>query len=193
MPPNQKSKKFDFLVGLSFDGYTLLELLGHGHYGAVFRASEPDKETAVAVKIMRAPKPGSSKEVLLGSELEALRRLRNSRTATHLHRVVKREGLLCLVMNYYDGGDLWDPIMRDRRFVGDSASLSRVFGMMLDAVQDTHNVNFAHRDLKPENFLCDSGMERVWLADFGLATQGRETDKFGRGTPAYLPPGVHCD
>ncbi|VDB95507.1 unnamed protein product [Peniophora sp. CBMAI 1063] len=188
MPPNQNPKKFDFLVGLSIDGCKLLELVGHGHYGAVFRASEPDKEASVAVKIMRAPKPGSSKEILLCNELEALRRLRTCQTTTYLHRVVKRDGLLCLVMDYCDGGDLWNPVMRDRKFVGDSALTGRVFGMMLDAVQDVHNVDFAHRDLKPENFLTDSGLEHLWLADFGLATQGRETDKFGRGTPAYLPP-----
>ncbi|KZV76437.1 kinase-like protein [Peniophora sp. CONT] len=188
MPPNQKSKKFDFLVGLSIDGYTLLELVGHGHYGAVFRASEPRKQANVAVKVLRAPKPGSSKEALLGNELEALRRLRTSRTATYLHQVAKRDGLLFLVMNFCDGGDLWNPIMRDRRFVGNSALVSRVFVKMLDAVQDAHNVDFAHRDVKPENFLCDADLDRVWLADFGLATEGRHTGKFGRGTPAYLPP-----
>lgn len=190
-----KSKKFDFLVGLSIDGYTLHELVGRGHYGAVFRASEPRNQATVAVKVMRAPKPGSSKVALIGNELEALRRLRTSTHATYLHQVVKREGLLCLVMNYCDGGDLWNPIMRDRRFIGNNALLTRVFGKMLDAVQDVHDVDFAHRDLKPENYLCDADLEHIWLADFGLATQGRETNKFGRGTPAYLPPGVyaiHC-
>jgi len=84
-------------------------------------------------------------------------------TESHVH----------LVLEYLDGGELFDRIVTQGRF--EEKDASQIISQILEGVSYVHQNGIAHRDLKPENLLCSSDGKRIVIADFGLAKI------FGRG------------
>jgi serine/threonine protein kinase len=72
----------------------------------------------------------------------------------HLFDVVENSKRLCLVMQYAEGGDLFDYVLKSGKLPQHEAW--RIFRQLLDAVNHIHKHGFMHRDIKPENILCVS-------------------------------------
>ncbi|VDB85379.1 unnamed protein product [Peniophora sp. CBMAI 1063] len=184
----------DDLSKCSFDGhYTLLDPVGQGGYGTVYRAIENPSQNTVAIKVVRTPEPGSFRAELLDLELEAIEKMHVLPSLVPLRHVFEEDDFTFIVLDYIDGGDLEDPIMQDRIFVGNNERVRYVFNRMLIAVEDVHAYGYNHRDIKPANFLATKGLERVFISDFGLCSKssGSVEDSFGnygRGTYTHLAP-----
>jgi serine/threonine protein kinase len=70
----------------------------------------------------------------------------------NLFDVVENSKRLCLVMQYAEGGDLFDYVLKSGKLPQHEAW--RIFRQLLDAVNHIHKHGFMHRDIKPENILC---------------------------------------
>ena len=179
----------------TFDGYyTLLERIGQGGYGTVYRAIENPSKDIVAIKVVRTPELGSYHAELLDLELEAIEKMHALPSLVPLRHVFEEDDFTFIVLDYIDGGDLENPIMEDRVFVGDNERVRNVFNRMLIAVEDVHAYGYCHRDIKPGNFLTTKGLERVYISDFGLCSKGPGPVEdafgdYGRGTYTHLAPG----
>lgn len=186
---------FKDLSKCTFDGdYTLLKPIGQGGYGTVYRAIENPSHDTVAIKVVRTPKSGSYQADLLDLELEALMTMHVLPSLAPLRHIFEEDDFTFIVLDYIDGGDLEDPIMRDRLFVGDNERVRYVFNRMLIAVGDVHAYGYHHRDIKPGNFLATKDLDRVYITDFGLCSKGPgpvqdSFGDFGRGTYTHLAPG----
>jgi serine/threonine-protein kinase len=162
------------------DRYRVIELLGEGAGGIVYRAT--DGETEVALKVVRA------------ADSDALRRfVREARLAResrsrHLVRILE-VGDDYFVMPLYEGGSLAAKLRRDGPLaVAETTRLAAQLGQGLDAL---HARGVIHRDVKPSNVLLDGAGDAV-LADFGLA-RGADSTQLTRdgqliGSLPYLAP-----
>ena len=173
--------------------YELVQLLGSGSFGVVYKAVDtresPDSENRYrAVKIIR--KAGRTPK-----ELAIIRRevALHSVVAGHpniitIHDAYDDDEYFYIILEYCPGGDLYYHITEDA-YMDNDELLRSAFVSLIDAVQYCHEHKVAHRDLKPENVLTTEDGSTVFLADFGLATTKRMIDEHGHGTSIYMAPG----
>ena len=168
--------------------FELLERLGRGGFGTVWKARDTELDRIVAVKIPR-------KGQLTPAEVEHF--LREARTAAQLthpnivaiHEVGRDGDTIYIVTDLVHGVPLSDWLARCRPSVREAAELCR---KIAEALHHAHEMGVVHRDLKPQNILIeDDGEPRV--TDFGLARRelGETTvtiDGQLLGTPAYMSP-----
>jgi tetratricopeptide (TPR) repeat protein/predicted Ser/Thr protein kinase len=166
-----------------FDKYVLLETLGAGGSGTVFRAFQKDLRRVVALKVLR----GTDDEMLqrFAREAQTAARLKHPGIVS-VYETGRVDGVPYLSMEYIDGKPL-DRLgaLPPRRV----ASLLRDVAL---AVQHAHDQGVLHRDLKPQNILVDAA-GRACVTDFGLAREiegGKSLTLTGMvvGTPAYMSP-----
>jgi serine/threonine-protein kinase len=180
----------DPLIGRSLPGgYLILELVGIGGMGRVYRAEQTALSRTVAVKIIHPH--------LVGEENAAARFITEARAASrlnHPHSVgiidfgKSPDGLLYLVMEFLRGRDLARVLYEDgplpfRRIVD-------VVRQTLEALAEAHSEGIIHRDLKPENIILEpvrSGGDFVKVVDFGLAKIRADTQQ-----PSITSPGIVC-
>lgn len=102
--------------------------------------------------------------------------------------IANREEMF-LILDYCPGGDLRTYITKGRNpFAGDDRRTKRIILQICDAVDFIHSKGIFHKDLKPQNILISRDGWKVFLCDFGLATD-MDTDTRGGGTTPYMSPG----
>jgi serine/threonine protein kinase/capsular polysaccharide biosynthesis protein len=175
-----------------FPQLEVLEFIGKGGMGAVYKARQPSLDRLVALKILppaAASGPGFAER--FNREARALARL-NHPNIVAVHDFGKAGALHYLVMEYVDGGNLRQ-IECAGRLTPDQA-LS-IVPQICEALQFAHNEGIVHRDIKPENILMDK-KGRVKITDFGIAKMLGGTTEETRltgvrdivGTPHYMAP-----
>lgn len=168
--------------------YEILEKLGEGGMGVVFRAFDHRLDRMVALKFPRADE--------LAGEEDRKRFLREARAASALdHPNIGAiysideapGGRLFIVMAYYDGETLAALIRRGPVPLGQAVDLAI---LVADALAAAHCIGIVHRDVKPANVIVTpNGVPKV--VDFGLArkeTGSTTLSLAARGTPSYMSP-----
>ena len=179
--------------GQTFGGYHIVELVGSGGMGLVYRAEQRILGRTVALKIIR-PEIADS-----GDYRERfLREARFAAAVDHPHVVSvfdagEQDGRLYLAMQWVDGLDLATLIDREQRLAPERAVLIGV--QLAQALQAVHDAGLVHRDVKPSNVLVRDigGHDHAYLTDFGIAKAPAAPDSLTRtgsmiGTPGYLSP-----
>ncbi len=172
-----------------FGRYRLLELLGRGGMGAVYRAHDTLLSRDVAVKLLQpelASEPGYQER--FRREAYAAGRLA-SPNIIPIYEAGEIDGRLYLVMPVVDGVDVHTVLNRDGPMSPRQAV--RVIEQVAAALDAAHKSGLVHRDVKPSNLLL-VGEEFVYLIDFGLVqeeTSARLTQtNVAPGTPGYMAP-----
>ena len=135
-----------------FPQLEVLEFIGKGGMGAVYKARQPSLDRLVALKILppaAAGDPGFAER--FNREARALARL-NHPNIVAVHDFGKAGTLHYLVMEYVDGGNLRQ-IEHAGRLTPDQALA--IVPQICEALQFAHNEGIVHRDIKPENILMD--------------------------------------
>lgn len=196
MPPKQPSATSPPppALGTLIDNDTLelVEVLGVGGYGVVYRAVDPlARNYAVKCLISSQVHSGSRQRQLHMREI-ALHRLASAHpNVVTLHRVVEEHNYTYLIMDFASDGDLFSQILHHCRYLGQDHLIKHIFLQLLDAVEYCHSLGIYHRDLKPENVLCFDGGLRVTITDFGLATTDRFSEEFRTGSVYHMSPGLY--
>src|SRR5258706_3744048 len=172
------------------DDYELLEEIGAGGFGRVYRARDLALERDVAIKVLHpalTADPGVTERVRRAALL--------STPLLHPHIVsildiMARAGLTWYTMEYVPGANLAQVIQRHGPFSLDQTD--RLLNESLSALEHAHSVGLIHRDLKPENMLIEPD-GRLRITDFGLALALRGEGRFGgatsrSGTPQFAAP-----
>jgi eukaryotic-like serine/threonine-protein kinase len=176
--------------------YEILEELGHGAMGTVYRAKDPAMDRIVALKtiitLMLASEQGSEFRERFYREARAAGGLAHPGIVT-MFDVGEHEGVPFMVMEFVSGRTLADAVKK-----GERLSLERVceIGQKIsEALGYAHMHGVVHRDIKPANILLTSretyGIERPKITDFGVAKLAEgQTTLTGQilGTPAFMPP-----
>src|SRR5690349_4354821 len=152
-------------IGKHFPQFEVLELLGQGGMGIVYKARHRNLDRLVALKVMppeAAREPGFADR--FSREARTLARLQHPNIVA-IHDFGTSDGLYFLSMEYVDGVNLREAM----RAGGLSPSQAlAIVPQICDALQYAHENGVVHRDVKPENILLDRA-GRVRIADFGLA------------------------
>lgn len=183
--------------------FTILDVLGRGAMGTVYRAYDPELDRRVAIKLLSSTDDHARTRVR--REATALARLAHPNIVT-IHEVGEDDAGVFVAMEYVDGGTLdgWceahpEPSRHRTRQLLDFALQA------IDGLIAAHHHGLVHRDIKPANMLIGTD-GRLRLADFGLArpavleeidavtldgsaerTASSRASSFA-GTPAYMPP-----
>jgi serine/threonine protein kinase/tetratricopeptide (TPR) repeat protein len=173
-------------IGRVLGSYRLVEKIGEGGMGAIYRAVRADglHERPLAVKLVRS---GLSKEFFLrrfSEERRILAALDHPNIARLLDGGASEEGMPYVVMEYIDGVPIDEFCARGRLSIADRLQLFRV---VCAAVQYAHQNLVVHRDLKPANILVTQDGQPK-LLDFGIAKvrdpgQSLESER----SPTVLP------
>ncbi len=167
--------------------YEVLEKLGSGGMGEVYRARDLQLERFVAVKVLRADRGGERERFL--REARAASALQHPHIVT-VHDVVCDDGVDVMVMELVEGRTLGALIPRGGMAVGQVVGYAV---QIVDALEAAHAAGIVHRDLKPGNIMV-TGRDQVKLLDFGLAkwvgVEGEALTVEGAivGTFCYMSP-----
>ncbi|MBI3467785.1 MAG: protein kinase, partial [Planctomycetes bacterium] len=173
----------------SIGKFQVLELLGRGAFGAVYKGRDPELDRTVAIKVPRAgyfETPEQEERFL--REARAAARLQHP-GIVQVHEVAHERSVPYIVSDYIGGLTLADRLTGGRPSFRESAELVAQIG---DALDYAHRQKVIHRDIKPSNILIDHA-GHPHLTDFGLARrdEGEITvtlDGQILGTPAYMSP-----
>jgi len=148
-----------------FPQFEILECLGRGGMGVVYKARQKSLNRLVAIKILAPEREHDARfAVRFAREAELLAKLSHTHIVT-IHDFGETGGLYYLVMEFVDGVNLRD-LLREGKLEPKQALA--IVPEICDALQFAHDQGIVHRDIKPENILLDR-LGRVKVADFGLA------------------------
>lgn len=178
------------VTGLVDERFLLLEALGRGGMGAVYRAFDRAEQRLVALKVPTEACPAGPAHPL-SAEFEAWAGMRHPNIVRAYALGVAATGPLeagtpYLVLEHVAGG----PASRALRAGGVGAALAeRMARQVLEALRHVHGCGWLHRDLKPANLLVQ-GRRRFKLTDFGLAVRVGAAGAAGRvsGSLPYVAP-----
>lgn len=177
-----------------FGDYELLEEIGHGGMGVVYRARQVSLDREVAIKFLLLG-TFSSGEVTERFRREAATAgsLRHPNIVT-IHEVGEIEGQPFFSMEYVKGSSLAEVIAERRGRGLDSRQAAQWVKTIAEAIHYAHQQGVLHRDLKPSNVLLDD-TGQVRITDFGLAKRLADPAQLtvtGQtlGSPSYLAPEV---
>jgi tetratricopeptide (TPR) repeat protein len=173
--------------------YEILQMLGEGGMGAVYKAMDRELDRPVALKLIR-PELAANPSILARFKQELL--LAHQVTHKNVIRIYDlgdADGVKFISMEFVDGVDL-RALIKERenekkRFSPEEAV--EITEQICRALEATHAVGVIHRDLKPQNIMRD-GSGRILLMDFGLArtVEGQGMTQTGAlvGTMEYMSP-----
>jgi len=176
-----------------FPQLDILELLGQGGMGAVYKARQKQLDRLVALKILS---PQLVQDAAFAErfvrEARSLARLSHPRIISVYDFGKTEAGLFYFIMEFIDGTDLRRVIQSGQLSPAEALA---IVPQICEALQYAHDEGIVHRDIKPENILLDK-KGRVKIADFGLAKLlGRPASVYTltragqrMGTPHYMAP-----
>ena len=169
-----------------FPQFEILECLGRGGMGVVYKARQKSLNRLVAIKILAPEREHDARFAgRFAREAELLAKLSHPHIVT-IHDFGETGGLYYLVMEFVDGVNLRD-LLREGKLEPKQALA--IVPEICDALQFAHDQGIVHRDIKPENILLDR-LGRVKVADFGLAKLVGTAGDADPGQPAATMPGA---
>ncbi|MDD8027597.1 MAG: protein kinase, partial [Acidobacteriota bacterium] len=186
------------MTGETIGPYKILERLGEGGMGVVYKARDLRLERFVAIKVLPPDRTGDpDRKLRFEREAKAASSLNHPGIVT-IHDIVDADGRLLIVMEYIAGSTL-SGVLAQRRLGPTEAA--RIAIQVAEALGKAHAAGLIHRDIKPSNImLTDSGQAKI--LDFGLAKLAADPARTGEltvtmpktdvrlalGTPEYMSP-----
>jgi serine/threonine protein kinase len=147
-------------------GFEPVRRIGGGGFGDVWLSTQTSIDREVAIKVGHAPLQDDTVKIRFDRECKALGRLSGHPNIVGVFTAgTLEDGRPYLVLEYIDGGTLWQRLKRAPLTDGELINIGRELSAALDAA---HSAGVLHRDLKPENILVRSTGGAV-LGDFGIA------------------------
>jgi len=180
----------ELTTGSTFAGrYQVIEELGHGGMGRVYKVQDTKIGEKIALKLIR-PEAGLDNRSLerFSNELKLARKIRH-KNVCQMFDLGEDQGTRYITMEYVHGEDLKQLIRKVGRLSpGQAIGIAR---QVCDGLQEAHRLGVVHRDLKPQNIMVDEeGTARIM--DFGIARSlaGKSITGAGVmiGTPEYMSP-----
>jgi serine/threonine protein kinase len=172
---------------IGFNSFTILDCLGEGSFGKVFKVRMKSNGEIYAMKVLNKKfliKNNQLKYAI--TECNVLKQAASPFLLT-LYYSFQTPDNLYMIIDYCPGGDLNFHIIQNL-FEEDEAKF--YIAELILAIEHLHELDIIYRDLKPENILISQD-NHIKLADFGLAKEGiadQQSSKSFVGSPAYLPP-----
>nr|XP_007970007.2 serine/threonine-protein kinase DCLK3 [Chlorocebus sabaeus] len=188
-PSGRKPRPMGIIAANVEKHYETGRVIGDGNFAVVKECRHRETRQAYAMKIIDKSRL-KGKEDMVDSEILIIQSLSHP-NIVKLHEVYETDTEIYLILEYVQGGDLFDAIIESVKFPEPDAAL-----MIMDlckALVHMHDKSIVHRDLKPENLLVQRNEDKsttLKLADFGLAKHVVRPIFTVCGTPTYVAPEI---
>jgi serine/threonine protein kinase/tetratricopeptide (TPR) repeat protein len=180
----------ELTTGSTFAGrYKIIEELGKGGMGKVYKADDIELNEKVALKLIK-PEISADKSTVerFQNELKFARKIVHKNVG-RMYDLGKEEGIYFITMEYVKGQDLKGLIRQSGQLaIGTAISIAK---QICEGLVEAHRVGVVHRDLKPSNIMIDRDGQ-VRIMDFGIARSLKGKGITGAGviigTPEYMSP-----
>ena len=169
--------------------YEIIEELGRGGMGRVYRAEDKKAKEEIAIKLIK-PEIAADKKTIerFRNELTTARKIRH-KNICGMYDLGEAQGSYFITMEYISGEDLKSFIRRSKRLsLPTACSIAK---QICEGLSEAHSRGVVHRDLKPSNVMIDRNGD-VRIMDFGIArtlkAKGITGDGVMIGTPEYMSP-----
>jgi len=174
-----ETPKEELTTGAIFAGrYQIIEELGKGGMGRVYKANDTDIKEKVAIKLIK-PEISTDKKTIerFQNELKFARKIRH-KNVCQMYDLNREEGTYYITMEYVEGENLKNMIrMSGQLGIGTAISVGK---QVCEGLAEAHKLGVIHRDLKPSNIMIDrEGSVRIM--DFGIARSLKEKGITGAG------------
>lgn len=173
------------------DKYEKVRNIGSGSFGTAFLANCKSTNTYYVLKEIDLCRLSVKERAEALREVEVLSRMRHPNIVAY-HESFNNQGMLCIVMDFCDGGDLYGRINAQKGVHFSEDCILDWFVQLCLALKHVHDRKILHRDIKSQNvFLTSTGT--VKLGDFGISKVLDTTLELARtciGTPYYLSPEI---
>ncbi|NIN93341.1 protein kinase, partial [bacterium] len=185
-----ETPKEELTTGSTFAGrYQIIEVLGKGGMGKVYRALDKKLNEEVALKLVK-PEIASDKKTLerFSNELRIARKIAHKNVG-RMYELMEEKGTHFITMEYVPGEDLKSFIKRAGPLSAGKTTF--IAKQVCEGLAEAHGLGVVHRDLKPQNIMIDKeGNSRIM--DFGIArslkAKGITAEGVIIGTPEYMSP-----
>jgi serine/threonine protein kinase len=180
----------ELTTGAMFGGrYQIIEELGRGGMGKVYRALDKELNEEVALKLIKSEIATHLNTIeRFKSEIRLARRILHKNVG-RMYELMEDKGIRFITMEYISGEDLKSLIRRVKQLtLGTVISITR---QICKGLAEAHRLGIVHRDLKPSNIMIDKE-GNVRIMDFGIArsvgSEGITETGMAIGTPEYMSP-----
>jgi serine/threonine protein kinase/Tfp pilus assembly protein PilF len=185
-----ETPKEELTTGSTFAGrYQIIEELGKGGMGKVYKALDTKIQEKIALKLIK-PEIASDRKTIerFGNELKMARRI-SQRNVCRMYDLGEEKGSHYITMEFVPGEDLHRLIRKVGQFsAGKTISIAK---QVCEGLAEAHRLKVVHRDLKPQNIMVDEE-GNVRIMDFGIARSIKAEGITGAGvmigTPEYMSP-----
>jgi len=190
--PRGKRQPYGFEMSntISEKDFTLLKVVGKGSFGKVMMVKKNDDQKIYAMKVLKKKALVKRKQVVHTKTERRILCNINHPFIVSLRYSFQTPAKLYLVLDFFNGGELFFHLKREGRF---SEKRAKFYGTeIMLALEHLHTHNIVYRDLKPENLLLDHD-GHIKVTDFGLSKDSLEGNRLTHtfcGTPEYLAPEV---
>ena len=185
-----EEKGTDVHSTIDADSFVVLEEIGSGSFGTVFKVSEKGTGRIYAMKSLNKSSLQRCNQLKYAiSEVKIMRQLKHSFILS-LHYAFQTVKYLYLILEYCPNGDLFGILEQYGRL--DENVCRFYLAEVILAIEYLHSLDIIYRDLKPANVLVDR-YGHAKLADFGMAKEKIDKNHLAMtmvGSPAYLPPEI---
>lgn len=176
------------MIGKTISHYKIINKLGEGGMGVVYRAKDTKLDREVALKFLPANQVGAGEDQQrFEQEAKAAAKLSHANIAT-VFEINEHEGLTFIAMEYIDGETLSDLVQRRPLKIKDAIKIAR---QIAEGLHSAHEQGIVHRDIKSANIMI-TAKGAVKIMDFGLAKLSKASmlTKAGTtlGTISYMSP-----
>ena len=170
--------------------YVILQILGQGGMGAVYKARDREVDRVVALKVIRPDLAGNAAIIDRFKQELVLSHQVTHKNVVRIYDLGEADGVKFITMEYIEGKDLRTLIQETTAFSPEEAV--ETMRQVCRALEAAHAVGVIHRDLKPQNIMRDN-QGRVVVMDFGLARSLDSNDGMTQtgaviGTMEYMSP-----
>lgn len=177
------------MIGKLIADYSIIEKIGQGGMGEVYKAVHTKLDQTVAIKVLSSEyslNPSMRKRFINEARIQAKFSHPN---LVNIFNLVERDSNVFIVMEYINGGTL-EQYLENSNVLTEDESIS-ISKQVLNALQFMHSKGVVHRDIKPSNIMFTEGGE-VKVADFGIAKVMNEATKHTKtgmlGSVIYVSP-----
>ena len=146
--------------------YEILQVLGRGGMGAVYKARDREVDRMVALKVIRPDLAGNASILERFKQELVLSQKVTHKNVVRIYDLGDADGMKFITMEYIEGSDLRSIVQEKKKFTPEEAV--DIMVQVCRALEAAHGVGVIHRDLKPQNIMRDAH-GRVVVMDFGLA------------------------
>jgi serum/glucocorticoid-regulated kinase 2 len=177
-------------LNVSVEDFDFIKVIGKGYFGKVSQVKYKEDNNIFALKTLKKNKLKEAKQIQHTKTERKILEFVNHPFIVSLKFAFQSDTKLYLVMDYYNGGELFYHLRKNKRFNEEQAKF--YLAQIILAIEFLHKNKVIYRDIKPENIILDN-KGYIKLTDFGLAKED-VSDEVGTqtfcGTPEYLAPEI---